>query len=292
VVRRRFALQSVAIVAVDAVLNDSKSLRTRSIDPMNTARQLKQKIASGELTTGMLAIDHVWTDLVEISARAGLDYLIVDMEHSAAGPELVAEVCAAGRRAGFPVLVRPRSNDYAALRLAVDLGPCGFLLACVESAADLDVVRDAIHLPPRGRRRPGGMGNRWVSDFGSQAWRSEFEDDFIVLPQIETRVGMQHVAEIAAHELTTAAAIGPYDLSAELGVCGEMDSPVLREALHKIRATAEEIGKPTWMIGSNAQELARDGWRFLCIGEPTWILMSALKDKLAQTHAVTSQPAR
>jgi 2-keto-3-deoxy-L-rhamnonate aldolase RhmA len=254
---------------------------------MNAARSLKQKIDSRKLTTGMLAIDHVWTDLVEISARAGLDYLIVDMEHGAAGPDLVAEVCAAGRRAGFPVLVRPRSNDYTSLRLAVDLGPCGFLLACVESPTDLDVARDAVCMPPRGRRRPGGMGNRWVSDYGAEAWRREFEDDFVVLPQIETRSGMKNVAAIAAHDLTTAVAIGPYDLSAELGVCGDMDSPVLREALDAIRKDAQPSGKPTWMIGSNAAQLARDGWRFLCIGEPTWILTSAIKDKLTEARAAS-----
>src|SRR5262245_27269430 len=106
---------------------------------METARKLRDKINRGELTTGLLVSDHLWTDLVEISARAGIDYLIVDMEHGAAATDLVAEVCAAGRRSGFPVLVRPRSNDYSTIRLAADLGPCGFLLACVESTADLDV---------------------------------------------------------------------------------------------------------------------------------------------------------
>ena len=251
---------------------------------MNAARRLKQRIANGELTTGLLASDHVWTDLVEISSRSGLDYLIVDMEHSSASTDLVADVCAAGRRAGFPVLVRPRSNDYPTIRLAVDLGPCGFLLACVETTADLDVVRDGIYLPPRGRRRPGGLGNRWIGGFSAQTWRQDFEDHFIVLPQIETRCGLENAAGIAAHELTTALAIGPYDLSAELGVCGDMDSPVLREALASIRATADSIGKSTWMIGSDAAQLARDGWRFICIGEPTWILMSALRDKVAQAR--------
>lgn len=259
---------------------------------MNPARELKQKIASSQLTTGLLAIDHIWPDLVEISMRAGLDYLIVDMEHSCAGPELVAEVCATGRRAGFPVLLRPRSNDYAKLRLAVDLGPCGFLLACVESAADLDIVREAIYLPPRGKRRPGGMGNRWVSELNAASWRTEFEDDFIVLPQIETKAAMKHVKAIGAHEVTTAVAIGPYDLSAELGVCGDMDSPVLREALHAIRADALSVGKTTWMIGSNAAQLAADGWKFLCIGEPTWVLISAIKDKLTQVRAAIPDTSR
>lgn len=251
---------------------------------MDTGLKLRKKIAAGELTTGLLATDHLWTDLVEISARAGLDYLIVDMEHGCASTDLVAEVCAAGRRARFPVLVRPRSNDYATIRLAVDLGPCGFLLACVEAAADLDVVREGIYLPPRGRRRPGGQGNRWVSGYSAQTWRQEFEEDFIVLPQIETRRGLENAAGIAAHELTTAMAIGPYDLSAELGVCGEMDSPVLRESLAAIREAGNAAGKSTWMIGNNAAQLARDGWRFICIGEPTWILMSALRDKVAQAR--------
>src|SRR6478752_5742272 len=111
---------------------------------MDAARRLREKIMRRELTTGLLATDHLWIDLVEIAARSGIDYLIVDMEHGAHSTDLVAEVCAAGRRAEFPVLVRPRSNDYSAIRLAVDLGPCGFLLACVETTADLDTVREGI----------------------------------------------------------------------------------------------------------------------------------------------------
>ena len=251
---------------------------------MNAARKLRERIASGELTTGLLVSDHLWIDLIEITSRSGLNYLIVDMEHGSASTDLVAEVCAAGRRAGFPVLVRPRSNDYATIRLAVDLGPCGFLLAGVESADDLDVVRDGIFLPPRGRRRPGGLGNRWIDGFSAEAWRRDFEEHFIVLPQIETRRGLENAAGIAAHELTTALAIGPYDLSAELGVCGDMNAPQLGKALAAIRSIGDSAGKATWMIGNDAAQLARDGWRFICIGEPTWILMSALRDKVAQAR--------
>jgi len=251
---------------------------------MEPARLLREKLDRRELTTGLLVTDHLWTDLIEISLRAKLDYLVVDMEHGAAGTDLVAEVCATGRRAGMPIFIRPRSNDYATIRLAADLGPCGFLLACVESASELDVVRDGLYLPPRGRRRPGGTGNRWIRDFSAETWRNDFEDQFIVLPQIETRVGLRNLAEIAAHELTTAMAIGPYDLSAELGVCGVMDSPLLRDALLAIRAAGEAAGKTTWMIGSDAAELVRDGWRFICIGEPTWILMAALREKVARAQ--------
>lgn len=251
---------------------------------MTPAIQLRDKLDRRDLTTGLLAIDHVWSDLVEVSARAGLDYLIVDMEHGPASTETVAEVCATGRRMGFPVLIRPRSNDYTAIRHAIDLGPCGFLLACVESAADLDVVREGIYLPPRGRRRPGGPGNRWVPDYFGPTWKQTVEDHFIILPQIETRRGLGNVAEVAAHELTTALAVGPFDLAAELGVCGQMDAPPLREALATIRRAADTAGKPAWIIGSNVEGLIRDGYRFLCIGEPTSILEAALRHSVSQAR--------
>ncbi|MGC3966668.1 MAG: aldolase/citrate lyase family protein [Pirellulales bacterium] len=250
---------------------------------MRPAKELLERVKRGELVTGLLATDHVWTDLVELSQRAGLDYLIVDMEHGPHGPELVSEVCTTGRRLNFPVFIRPRANDYANLRLAIDLGCCGFLLASVETAAELDVVRDAIHMPPRGRRRPGGVGNRWVENYRYPAWKETVEDHFLVLPQIETRLGLENRGAIAGHEVTSALAVGPYDLSAELGVCGVMDDPKLLAALGQLKQTAADAGKPMWMIG-DAKSLVERGFNFLCIGEPSWMLVAAVKQALAEAR--------
>jgi 2-keto-3-deoxy-L-rhamnonate aldolase RhmA len=251
---------------------------------MEPAKRLRDKVARRELVTGILAIHQLWPELIEICQRAGLDYIMIDMEHGPFSSEPVAEACATGRRLGFPVLLRPRANDYANIRLAIDLGPVGFLLACVESTEDLDEVRDGIYLPPRGRRQPGGLGNRWTTDVSAAGWRREVEDHFIVLPQIETRRGLENAAAIAHHEITTALAVGPYDLSAELGVCGKMDDPVLKQALETIRTAARAAGKEAWMIGDGAA-LTRDGWRFICLGEPTWILEEALRNKVASCAA-------
>ena len=252
---------------------------------MQPARELMEKVRRGDVVVGVLATDHLWTDLVEVCARAEVDYLIVDLEHGPHGPELVGEVCATGRRLGFPVLVRPRSNDYATLRHAIDLGCCGFLLASVESGAEMDVVREALRMPPRGRRRPGGLGGRWVDHYGVDAWRDVIEDHFIVLPQIETRVGLKRAEEIARHEMTTCLAVGPYDLSAELGVCGEMQAPPLQDALASLQRTAAAAHKPMWMIGPRGEELVRAGWKFICVGEPTWILMAAMRAKASEARA-------
>ena len=250
---------------------------------MEPAKRLQEKVARREITLGLLVTQHFWLDLLEIAMRASIDYLILDIEHGVAPIEKVADICAVGRMIGFPVLIRPQNNQYATLRLAMDLGCCGFLLASVEGAADLDAVREAIRVPPRGRRRPGGPSNRWLTQHTQPAWKAGVEDSIIVLPQIETRVGLSNVDEIAAHEITTSIAVGPYDLSAELGVCGEWNHPKVREALATIHKAGRAHGKEMWMIG-DATQLVRDGYHFICMGEPSWLLEAWLKQKAEEAR--------
>lgn len=252
---------------------------------MHAARLLKERIDSEILTTGVLATDHLWPALIERLKIAGIDYIIVDQEHGVHSDDLVAEVCALGRQVDFPVFIRPIGTDYSTIRKAVDCGPCGFLLPGIESAEVLDRVRDGIYMPPRGKRRPGGPGINWVSDLYYDTWKTEFEDNFIVLPQIETQVGLDHVDEIARHEITTAIAIGPYDLSTDLGVCRESEHPIMQEAVARIRQAGRDAGKNMWHIG-DGPALARQGFTFLCIGEPVWIMAGALKTLNEKTKAI------
>ena len=219
---------------------------------MKPARRVIDRVAKGDLTTGVLLTEQLFPQIVEYCSTAGLSYMIIDREHGAFGDERVAEVCALGRVTDFAVLLRPIDCAYATIRRSIDMGPCGFLLPSVASAADLDAVRDAIYMPPRGQRRPGGPGNYWVPDYSAETWRAEVEDDFIVLPQIETVQDLENADEIAAHEITTAIAIGPYDLSHAIGVNAQMDHPDLLAAVARIRSAGEKAGKTMWHIGDAA----------------------------------------
>ncbi len=248
---------------------------------MEAARILKQKINSDTVTTGILVTNHLWPELVEISINSGLDYLIVDNEHGDFSPELVGDVCAMGRLMDFAVLIRPIDHTMSTIRKTIDMGPCGMLLPTVESAETLDQVRDAIYMPPRGRRRPGGRGLRWVQDYGYSTWKAEIEDDLIMLPQIETQQGLNNLEQIATHEITTAMAIGPYDLSADLGVCGDTTGSEVSEATQQIKRAAKAAGKRMWVFG-DGPTLIKHGFSFLCIAEPTGLLEATLRDKVNQ----------
>ena len=259
---------------------------------MQPAIALKKKLDARELTLGALLTQTVSLGLLEIVIESGLDYVIIDTEHFDHGAHRVAEACAFGRRAGLAVLLRPARTDPESIRIAMDLGPCGLLLPTVESAAQMDGVQEGAYMPPRGKRRPGGPGNRWLTRYDYQSFKTGVEDHLIVIPQVESPEGLANAGEIAAHPLTTALGVGPYDLSARLGVCWEPEHPQLQEALGELRRSAESAGKPFWMIGDPVH-LVSQGHRFVCLGDPMGLLqaaMTCLVTELRQAESSGSRP--
>ena len=243
---------------------------------MEPARRLRHRIENNQLTLGMLISFHLSMELIEIAIKTGLDYVIVDSEHLDHGQAAMADACSMGRVADFAVLVRPAATDFDTVHQIMDLGPAGLLLPMVETAEQLDSVRDGIYMPPRGKRRPGGPGNRWLEDrFNYADFKAVVEDHLIIVPQIESPLGLEQADAIAAHPITTALGIGPYDLSARLGVCWEPDHPKNVAALERIRQAATAAGKPNWVIGDGRQRIEQ-GFHFLCIAEPSMMLQTAL----------------
>jgi len=242
---------------------------------MQPAIELKRKILTPGPTLGVMISSNLSMELVEVAIASGLDYLIVDAEHMGHSPERIAEACRIGRLTNFPVLLRPARTDTESIGMAMDLGPCGLLLPMIESVTQLAQVQAGIYMPPRGKRRPGGPSNRWVQTYSYETFKSEVEDHVIIVPQIESPNGIENAAEIAAHPIVTALGVGPFDLSAGLGLCYEPHHPRFRAALASIRAASERAEKPLWMIG-DAEALIKDGYSFVCIGEPTAMLQAHL----------------
>ena len=256
---------------------------------MKPARDLMGKLDRGKTVLGVLITHPFQLQHMELAIKAGLDYVVIDAEHMDQGHTMIAEGCRVGRLADFPVILRIQRKDTDWAAAALDLGPVGLILPCVETTEELDQVREAMYMPPRGRRRPGGPSNFWVDTYDYATFKSEVEDDLIILPQIESKRGLDNVNAIAQHEIVTSMAIGPFDLSASLGVCWEPDHPKLLAAFDAVRKAANDAGKLVWRIG-DGQALSAEGYRFLCIAEPTVLLLTTmanmvtdLRGKLAST---------
>ncbi|MGL4256690.1 MAG: aldolase/citrate lyase family protein [Microbacterium sp.] len=187
--------------------------------------------------------------VAEICAGAGLDWLLIDMEHSPNGLESVlAQLQAVGAYPVTPV-VRVPIGDVVTLKQVLDLGAQNILVPMVSSAAEAEELVAAVRYPPRGRRGVGSAlarSARWnrVDDYLAHA-----DEHVSLFVQIETVAGVEAAAEIAAVDGIDGVFVGPSDLAASMGLLGQQTHPDVAAAVLRTFDAVRTAGKP---VGVNA----------------------------------------
>ena len=187
--------------------------------------------------------------VTEVAAGSGLDWLLIDMEHSANTLESVLvqlQVAAA-----YPIapLVRAPYNDAVAIKQILDLGAQNVLVPMVSSAEEARAAVRAVRYPPEGVRGVGSAlarSARWNRVDGYLA-DSVLHTSLTV--QIETAAGVAAAAEIAAVDGVDAVFVGPSDLAASMGHLGAQTHPEVVAAVERTFAAVRAAGKP---VGVNA----------------------------------------
>ncbi|KAB8191887.1 2-dehydro-3-deoxyglucarate aldolase [Nonomuraea phyllanthi] len=177
--------------------------------------------------------------VAEICAGSGLDWLLIDAEHSPNGLESLLAQLQAVR--GHPVtpLVRPPIGDPVVIKQYLDLGAQNLLIPMVDTAEQAAAAVRAIEYPPRGIRGVGSAlarGSRWnrVPDYLHTA-----RETIALYLQIESAEAVADVEAIASTPGIDGIFIGPSDLAASMGVLGEQDHPEVVAAVeHCLRAAA------------------------------------------------------
>src|SRR5690348_9532442 len=126
-----------------------------------------------------------WPGYLEIFKSEGMDYVVVDLEHGSATLSMVEALCRTARLIDLPLILRPESCVFHLLRKYVDMGAAGFLIPWMERQEQVEVLRDAIFLPPAGRRGPGGPSIFANRTLDRQGW-DEIESSLFVALQIES----------------------------------------------------------------------------------------------------------
>lgn len=208
--------------------------------------------------------------IAEICAGSGLDWLLIDGEHSPIGLEsILAQLQAV---AGYPVtpLVRAPSGDTVLIKQFLDLGVQNLLVPMVNTREEARHVVSAVRYPPRGVRGVGSAlarAARWnrVDDYLGRA------DEYVSLfVQIETADAVANAAEIASVDGVDGAFVGPSDLAASMGLLGQQEHPDVVAAVESAIGTIVETGKP---VGVNAFN-PRMAERYLAAGA-TFVLVGA-----------------
>ena len=182
--------------------------------------------------------------IAEIAAGSGLDWLLIDGEHSPNSLEsILAQLQAVAAYPATP-LVRPPYGDVVTIKQYLDLGVQNLLVPMVDSAEHAAEMVRAVRYPPAGVRGVGSAlarASRWnrVPDYLADA-----AGTLSLTVQIESTAAVEHVEEILAVDGVDAIFVGPSDLAASMGLLGQQEHPDVVAAAERCIRAAVAAGKP------------------------------------------------
>lgn len=234
---------------------------------------LAGRIRAGETTTGSFA-GLGSTMAIEVLAAAGLDWVLVDLEHGGGDEASIGEAAAAAGGYGAATLVRVETPDRIRIGRALDAGAAGVMLPRVSSAAEVAEIIPHLHYPPLGDRGVATYNRslRWGMD---KVGLNTSNDEVLTIVQIETEGALAEVDEIAALDAVDVLFVGPLDLSYALGVPLDFDTKIFRDALETVVAAAGKHGKSAGILSANAaiaKTRAEQGFTFLPVGSDSTLL--------------------
>ena len=258
---------------------------------------LRQALHSGGAVVGTW-LQTASPVVAELLAAVGFDFIAVDAEHSAVDvPQALAlfQAIRAGNPACAP-LVRVPGHDYATVKRYMDAGAAGVIAPLINTPAQAAEVVSAVKYPPDGRR---GVGFARSNAYGMDLDGAVIADNAhtVVCVQIEHADGAAAAAAIVATPGVDAVFIGPYDLSASLGVMGQFDHPLMVTARRRILAAAAAAGVAAGIhvIRPDPEEVlsrAAEGYRLIAYSLDTTMLLHTARAGLAAIRAAAAERAR
>jgi 2-keto-3-deoxy-L-rhamnonate aldolase RhmA len=253
--------------------------------PSDLSVDLKEKLRLGELTIGSwITLAH--PAIPEIMAKAGFDWLTVDLEHSVITIREAEELIRVISLCGVAPLVRLSANDYVQIKRVMDAGAHGVIVPMVNSAEDAQKAVEAVCYPPDGKR---GVGLARAQGYGNnfEKYKDWVNRKSIVIVQIEHVMAVENLDAILKVEGVDGFIVGPYDLSASLGVPGQFENRLMCDAMDRIKSFIKPKSKVAGIhvVEPDIVQLQKrieEGYRFLAYSLDIRMLDTCCRSALTQ----------
>ncbi len=235
----------------------------------------KQKLGQGKPIFGPL-ITLPSAETAEVIAGAGFDWLFIDCEHGnidVAGVQSILQTV--GNKCHC--IARTPLNDEIWIKRLLDTGVEGIIVPQVNSAEEVRRAVSYCKYPPAGKRSVGlARAHGYGAVFKEYVERAN--KDIAVIIQVEHVEGVRNVGSIVNEPGVDCIFVGPYDLSASLGMTGQVQSPVVQEAIHTVVKACKDKGMPMGIFGVNAEAVLpwiEKGFTLIASSTDTLMLGSA-----------------
>lgn len=185
---------------------------------------------------------------IRILSRTGLDYAIIDIEHSTVGEDRACELIMAANDAGLCPAVRINEISRGQVLKVLDAGAKALIVPHINTVEEVKQLISYGKFVPLGNRgycasADGGWGKDACYAEGMEGYMRLANERTLLIPQCETMGCLEHLEEIVALDGVAGMFIGPYDLSIAMGIPGQFDHPDHIAAVERIRRVCAEAGK-------------------------------------------------
>jgi 4-hydroxy-2-oxoheptanedioate aldolase len=219
----------------------------------------------------------------EVTAPAGYDWALIDMEHSPNDYFSVLGQMQAFSASNTTAIVRPEWNDPVIVKRLLDLGAQGLLFPMIQTVQEAQNAVASTRYPPNGIR--GFSGGTRATKFGRIGdYVANVETETTVILQLETASAVASAIEIGTVEGVNGIFFGPADIAADIGLVGQ---PLHKDVWALIRPAAQALMAKSVPVGTLvndtrfAAELLNEGFTFVACATDTMLLAKASDAALA-----------
>lgn len=244
------------------------------------SQDIRKKLKDGAHTIGTwLQIPH--PSVAEVLGQSRYDWVAVDLEHGSISTDNLPDLFRAISLGGALPFARVAQGASKDLKAALDAGAKGIIVPMIESSEQLDQSIKFMQYPPQGYR---GVGFSRANLFGRnfEQYVKSINEELTIVAQIEHIKAVNDIDKILSHPRLDAIMVGPYDLSASMGLTAQFDHPDFLKALEKISESCKKHKIPAGIhvVTPSVDDLKakiKSGYKFIAYGIDAVFLHTAAK---------------
>jgi len=251
---------------------------------------VKERLARGEVAASMTVRMTRSIEIAGLAASAGFDSLYVDLEHSSLSLETTSQICIAALNVGVAPFVRVPQLELVGRIL--DGGALGIIVPDVRNAAQAHAAVKAAKYPPLGERGfASALPHFGFRNLPARQFCPALDAATMVIVQCESAEAVDNADAIFAVEGVDMVLFGTNDLTADLGIPGDYESPRVRDAYARAIAAARKHGKHVGVGGLASQPeltaaFVKMGARYVSTGTDLGFLLAAATEQARQVGAL------
>ena len=177
-------------------------------------------------------------EIAEIFASSKFDWIALDMEHGNIQINNVTDLFRSIELYNKVPIVRLSTGSMIECRKVLDYGAGGIIIPMIESSEQLDKIISYCKFPP--------FGIRGVSFCRSNLYGKNFDFYYkkisklkLIIAMIENVKALENLDNILKTKYLDAIFIGPYDLSASLGIPGDFNNKISKLLSNEIYSSSK-----------------------------------------------------